>query len=260
MNRYLADVWQLRFFWFSLVCSDLRSRYRRSLIGVGWSLLHPIAMTTVLCTIFSQVFQVDPRSYAPFLAAGLVTWNFITAVLTQGCHCFLQGEPYIRQHPAPLAIYPLRIVLGSAIHLLLGLSVVIALVWFLHGFGNIPALLSLAPTLILFIITAWSLAICMGVLNVVFQDTQHITEIVLQILFYVTPVMYSADRLHARCPAWLINLNPLGAYLDLIRVPILNGRFPPAGSLAIAMVITTLAAAAAALTLRRFEGRIILYL
>ena len=59
MTDYVRDVWRLRYFWMSLVRNDLRSRYRRSLLGIGWSLLHPIAMAAVLCTVFSQVFHVE---------------------------------------------------------------------------------------------------------------------------------------------------------------------------------------------------------
>ena len=260
MTGYLRQVWRLRYFWMALVRSDLRSRYRRSMIGAGWSLLHPIAMTVVLCTVFSQLFHADVRTYGPFLLAGLVTWNFIVSVVNQGCQCFFQGEAYIRQYPAPLAIYPLRTVLGAGIHFLLGLTVVLLCAWIMQGFGNLPALLSLVPTLLLLFILGWSVAVCAGVINVLFQDTQHLTEVLLQILFYVTPIIYSADLLRERNLAWCVWLNPLASFLDLVRQPILEGRFPAADALAIAGATAVLAAAAATLMLVRLERRIIFYL
>src|SRR5215210_3734707 len=106
MLTYLAAVWKCRFFWFSLVKMDLRARYRGSVLGIGWSLLHPIAMTTILCLVFSKIFNADINYYAPFLMAGLTCWNYITGASLLGSQCFFQGECYIRQHPAPLAIYP----------------------------------------------------------------------------------------------------------------------------------------------------------
>ncbi len=84
-------------------------------------------------------------------------------------------------------------------------------VWCVNGFGNVPALLSLVPTLVLLFVIGWSLAVCMGVANVMFQDSQHLIEVVMQILFYVTPIMYpagAADGTAARVvvrplePAW----------------------------------------------------------
>ena len=62
MTGYLSKVWRLRHFWMALVRIDLRNRYRRSVIGIGWSLLQPIAMTTVLCVVFSQLFKADVRT------------------------------------------------------------------------------------------------------------------------------------------------------------------------------------------------------
>jgi len=260
LTRYLCRVWRLRYFWLALVRMDLRSRYRRSMLGVGWSLLHPIAMTAVLCTVFSTIFQTDVRSYAPFLLAGLVTWNFLVSVLNHGCQCFFQGESYIRQYPAPLAVYPLRSTLGAGIHFLLGLVVVLALVWALRGFGNLPALVSLVPTLVLLFILGWSLAVCLGVVNVMFQDTQHLTEVMIQILFYVTPIIYPAELLRARHLDWFVAINPVATFLELIRQPILDGTAPSPATLAMAAATTAAAATVAALTLWKAEGKLVFYL
>jgi lipopolysaccharide transport system permease protein len=257
---YLSRVWKLRYFWWALVRIDLRKRYRGSAIGMGWSLLQPIAMTVVLCTVFSQIFHSDVRTYAPFLLSGLTVWNYITAVMSQGCQCFFNGEPYIRQHPAPLAIYPLRVTLGASVHLILGILVVLSFAWCLHGFGNLRALIGLLPALALLLVFGWSLAICMGVINVLFQDTTHLTDILLQILFYLTPILYSADLLRHRHLSWFLGLNPLAAFLDLVRRPILEGRFPSWDTFALAGAGALLPAAVAVLLLSRIERRLVFYL
>ena len=85
--------------------------------------------------------------------------------------------------------------MGAGFHFLLGLGMVLVFVWGVNGFGNLPALLSLVPTLLLLFVFGWSLAVCMGVANVMFQDTQHLIEVCMQILFYVTPIIYPADML-----------------------------------------------------------------
>jgi ABC-type polysaccharide/polyol phosphate export permease len=257
---YLSRVWKLRYFWWALVRIDLRKRYRGSAIGMGWSLLQPIAMTAVLCTVFSQIFHAEVRTYAPFLLAGLTVWNFITTVMMQGCQCFFGGEAYIRQHPAPLAIYPLRVTLGASVHLVLGILVVLSMAWCLHGFSNLRALIGLVPALVLLLVFGWSLGICTGVVNVLFQDTMHLTEILLQILFYLTPILYSADLLRQRHLAWFLGMNPMAAFLDLVREPILEGRFPSWEVFALAGAGALLPAAGAALLLSRIERRLVFYL
>jgi ABC-type polysaccharide/polyol phosphate export permease len=128
MSAYVGAIWKCRFFWLSLVKMDLISRYRGSVLGICWSLLHPIAMTAILCVVFKYAFNMpNVRTYAPLLFTGLTFWGFFSSVVVQGCGCFFQGESYIRQFPAPMAIYPLRTVLGSAFHFSIGLLLAISI-------------------------------------------------------------------------------------------------------------------------------------
>src|SRR5262245_57795032 len=112
MLAYLAAVWRYRFFWLALVRMDLRTRYRGSVLGIAWSLPRPLAMTCILCIAFSSLFNVDLRTYGPFLLVGLTTWSYVVTCTVGGSQCFFQAETYIRQQPTPLAIYSLRTVLG----------------------------------------------------------------------------------------------------------------------------------------------------
>lgn len=260
MVGYLAHVWRLRYFWSSLVRIDLRTRYRRSVLGIGWSLLNPILMTVVLCAVFCPLFGADYRHFAPFLLSGLAFWNFLVSTASQGCHCFYQGEAYIRQHAAPLAIYPLRTALGTAIHGAAALSMAMVLTWCIQGFGNLPALLSLIPTLFLMLLLGWSLAVCCGITNVMFPDAQHLIDVLFQILFYLTPVMYPARMLAERRMEWMVRLNPLSSFLELLRAPILEGRLASWGAYATATAMVAILMALAALALSRMERRLIFYL
>lgn len=260
MGSYLVAVWKCRYFWLSLVKMDLRTRYRRSILGIGWSLLQPIAMTVILSTVFAKLLSQNVRDYAPYVMTGLAFWNYILSVTLQGCQCFFLGESYIRQHPAPTAIYPLRTALGATFHFLIALGLAIALTWFFQGFGNLPALVSLIPSLILLFILSWSVAVLAGFANVFFQDTQHLTEVGFQILFYATPIIYYKTTLMERNLGWVAQCNPVVTLLDLIRLPILEGVVPSATVFATASGIVFVVAAAAALTLSQCQRRLIFYL
>ena len=245
----------------ALVRIDLRKRYRRSIIGMGWSLLQPIAMMIVLCVVFSQLLHQNIRGFAPFLLSGLTFWGFVSAVVMEGCQCFLQGESYIRQQPAPLAIYALRSTLGAAFHFVVGFAIVLAFVWWLNGFGNLPVLLILVPYIILIFIVGWAVAVCMGLANVMFQDSQHLIQIAMQIAFYATPIIYPPEMLMGRrFVSWLIRVNPLAAFLELIRAPLLQGRLPSTWAVGMASLTTVVVVALAILALKRFEKRLIFYL
>jgi ABC-type polysaccharide/polyol phosphate export permease len=263
MGSYLAAIWRCRYFWLSLVKNDLRTRYRRSVLGMGWSLLHPICMTAILTAVFYKMFdqQEQPITvYAPFVLAGLAAWNYIQMVVNHGCHCFFLGESYIRQYPAPLAIYPLRTALGGTVHFLLALLVVVLFSWYLNGFQGMAALASLVPTVLLLFVFAWSAAVLAGVANVYFQDTQHLTEVGFQMLFYATPLIYYEKLLQDNKLGWFLSLNPLVPLLRLVRQPILYGKVPSLDNFVIAVAIVIITLVAAGWTLSRLQRRLIFYL
>src|SRR5205807_5217251 len=105
---YFQLIWALRYFWFSLVANDVRSRYRRSLLGVGWSLLRPLGMTAVFCCVFGTLLHRPIREYAPYILLGMATWQYLHEAVMLGCRSFLSGAAYIRQQQVPNAIFPLR--------------------------------------------------------------------------------------------------------------------------------------------------------
>jgi len=268
MHAYLTSIWNCRFFWLSLVQMDLRSRYRGSVLGMGWSLVQPIAMTTILCVVFMVIFGLHLREYAPYVFVGMTFWGYFTSVLVQGCGCFFQGESYIRQYPAPMAIYPLRTVLGSGIHFFIGLCLAVLL-----SLGTGPAdegisrlfqlraLPSLLPTFVLLFLLGWSVAILFGLLNVRFRDTKHLAEIGLQGLFYMLPIMIPAKQLEGRGRLILVfRYNPLTPFFDLLREPICYGHVPSLMTYTFAATVVLLLCAAAIFALKIEERRLIFYL
>jgi ABC-type polysaccharide/polyol phosphate export permease len=257
MTAYLRSVWSTRFFLMSLVKYDLNTRYRRSILGIGWSLLQPIGMTIVLCVVFHRLFGLNIREYGTFLLAGLAFWGFFTNAVILGCQCFFQAEPYMRQYPAPLAIYPLRSTLGAMFHLCMALGIVLLLTWILNGFGNVPMLLSLVPTLLVLIVFGWSVSTLAGLANTHFPDSQHLIDLGLQALFYMTPIIYPPEMLEAKGLGWLITLNPIASVLELIRQPILYAELPSALAIQTAAVLSTVLFGAASFALYKLQRQLV---
>jgi ABC-type polysaccharide/polyol phosphate export permease len=260
MTAYLSAVWRCRFFWLSLVRMDLRTRYRGSALGIGWSLLQPIAMTVILCTVFGTLWNMEMSEYAPSVMSGLTFWGFLTAVVVQGCQCFFLGEAYIRQHPAPMAIYPLRTMLSGSFHFALALLMVVVLGGIVHGYDSVWPVLSLVPTLAIMMLFGWSLATLFGLANVRFRDTHHLSEIGLQILFYSTPVIYLPQLLQRRNVAWVMDINPLVPLLTLLREPLVYSKVPAVSTYLGAAAVALVLAAAASFALRSQERKLILHL
>ncbi|HEY1376184.1 MAG TPA: ABC transporter permease [Gemmataceae bacterium] len=260
MTTYLATVWRFRYFWMSLVRMDLRTRYRRSLLGVGWSLMQPLAMTAIFCLVFPFFMHVSVREYVPHALTGLVCWSFVVGCAVAGCHTFIISEAYIRQCPLPLAIYPLRTSLGALFHLAMGMGVLTVVCTVMRGFPGVGPLLSLVPTLALMFVFGWAMAALSGTFNVFFQDTQHLAEVGFQILFYLTPIIYRLSDLPRHRLSWLLQWNPLVAFLNLVRAPLLDGAVPTPGQYLHAAAIAAALAAVAAAVLGRMQKRLIFYL
>jgi ABC-type polysaccharide/polyol phosphate export permease len=233
MFRHLSAVWSARHFLLALVKLDLRLRYRRSVLGVGWSLLHPISMTVVFTVVFSQLFgDGDPVGYAAFALAGLAVWNFLRDAATVGSKAFLVNEVYIRQSPMPYTVYTLRTVLAQAVHSSLALAVVVGLIAIWKGEAGVFVGLALAlPGLLLVVVAAWAVATIGAFVSAFFHDTAQIVEVACHIGFFLTPIMYRRTLLDSRGLGWVVDINPASLYLAVIRDPLLVG-VPPAGGLA----------------------------
>jgi len=260
MVDYIRQMWNCRWFWYSLVRMDLRSRYRGSVLGMGWSLLNPIAMTVIFCTVFATLLNQDIRFYAPYVMAGLAVWNFLLHSTLEGCQCFLRAESYIRQYPAPMAIYPLRNTLSHGFHFCLAMGLVIVLTVALRGWPGVIPIFSVFLTLPFFLVSGWAISVVFGLANIHFRDTRHLCEIGFQVLFYLTPIMYPISLLSERGLGWLVRLNPVVPYLELIRQPMLEARVADPMAWLFVALATTLLALTAGLALRSREPKVILYL
>lgn len=260
MRDYLKQVWAARYFWWNLAMSDLRSRWRRSFFGVLWSILQPLGLTALLALVFSRLFHADIGAYAPYILSGVIFWEFVGASLTNGALCFVQAEPYIKQCKHPLAIYPLRIVLGAMVVMMMGAVplVIWALVTMPQNFGLCwIAVLSFVP---LAALTAWPLSTLMAYTGVRFRDLPHAMGLILQALWFVSPVYFEESLFRRGGLGLLVDVNPIYHFLQLLRAPLLQGAWPTAANYAVVVLTLLLAMLLAALVGKNAEKKAIFYL
>lgn len=259
-KEYWIRIWQLRFFLWTMVQLDLRNRYKRSILGIGWSMLQPILMTVVLCTVFATLFQMDLTEYAPFVVSGLGIWAFIANSMTEGCNSISTGEKYIRAHPMPLAIYPIRTLLSISVQFLIILLLTVVITLFFKGYENPIAIIGIVPSLIILAVFGWSMGVIFGFANIHFPDTLHITVVVLQIVYYLTPIFYPPELINSTIVQTILKYNPLGVYVSIVRDPLVYSRFPPVGDLLYACVATAVCVLLAIRALVKYERTLIFHL
>ncbi|MBY0588728.1 ABC transporter permease [bacterium] len=260
-SRYVLDLWQLRYFWLSLVRVDLRHRYRRSVLGLGWSLLKPMGMTAVICVIFTTIFGAKLVEFAPFVLIGMTFWGFITETVLGGCTAFYSAEGYLRQAKLPLAIFPLRVALGAGFHFVVMIPIIFLAVSLTTGPPSWTAVLSLLTSLILLFVIGWGLALLSGLLTVAFPDMKHILELTLQIVFYLTPIIYPPSVLaEQRFGSAIMQANPFSHLLTLVRAPLLESVPAPSESLVVGWVFALILVGLSVVGITRTEKRLIYWL
>lgn len=238
MVAQLKAVWEYRYFWMSLVKMDIMLRYRRSVLGIGWSLLHPLAMTAVFCVVFSTLMNNgDWKQYAQETLTAMAVWAFIRDTSLQGCFSLIRNEAYIRQVPLPYAIYPLRTMLGSLVHYLITLAVVVAVVALMRGSAQPFVMLwAVLPAVLMTALFVWAVATIAGFATVYFHDVSHIVELGAQVLFYLTPIIYRKENLGKM--AWIADVNPVVPFIEMVRLPLVFGTLPDPTVYAYATALT----------------------
>jgi ABC-type polysaccharide/polyol phosphate export permease len=261
MVTQLSAVWRFRHFLLSLVRLDLRNRYTRSSLGVGWTVVQPIVMAGVFVVVFSGVLELSPERYVTSLLLGMAVWGFVRESLITGSGAFTAHETYIRQSLLPYALYPLRLVLGSAVHGGIALLVALAAVVLVDGSAAKLALLPVvAPALVLLVAAGWAAATLFAFAQSYFHDTRHLLDIGCQMLFFLTPIIYPPEVLVNKGVGWMARWNPVNLFLELIRTPLATGE-PPALKLYLyALAFTAGLAVLALAAIRRFQRTLVYHL
>ena len=205
--------------WGTLGWHDIKQRYRRSLLGPLWFTLSTAIMVCVLGALYSSILNQEIYSYLPFLAAGLVVWQFISSTVLEGCTVFIASSALIKQIDLPLTIHVCRVVWRNFIIMLHSLPIVILS---LLIFGVVPTneIFLLPFGLILLLLNAVWVTVVLGILCSRYRDVLPIVSNFLQVAFFFTPVMWSPEILKNR--VWISVYNPLYHLIEIIRAPILG--------------------------------------
>lgn len=238
IKEYFQGIWRDRYILWSLVNKDLQLKYRRSALGVAWAVLTPLGLVLIIGSVYSIIFGADPTVFIPSLFAGLNPWLFINVSADGGTMAFISAEGYLKQTTVNAQIFPLRTVLVGLVNLLYSILAFFAVYLFLQPdlFG--PKMLMFIPGLVIMFIFALSLANIAAVLNLNIRDYQPLQSLVLQGLFYATPVIFEASMLAQKGFELVYLLNPIYYVLEVVRTPLLGRTLPSLEVYIIAISIT----------------------
>lgn len=220
----LADVAaaaRRHWLWRSLAYYDLRRRYARTFIGPLWSALSLALVVGALTFLFWRPLGGALHSYPVSVAAGLAVWQFFLATLGEAPIAFAAWAETIRTTPLPLSVFVLRLVWRNLMLLAIQAPVVV-LVLLVSQVRPSAAVWTLVPALMLLGVAATGASLLLATIGARFRDAQPIVTNLLQLLFFLTPIFWVPEALPPE-RAWLIRLNPLTAFVDILRKPLLGG-------------------------------------
>lgn len=202
---------------------DIKLRYRGSLLGPFWLTLSTGAMVGSLGLLYATLWKADVRDYFPYLALSQVLWGFIGGVISDGSTVFTASESIIRSVRMPFFVHAERLMVRNA--LILGHNALVVVVVFAVFRKTVGlAALWIVPGLLLWVIDGLAIAMLLGAIGARFRDIPPIVVSLLQIFFFLTPIIWTPNQLSPSLN-WLLVGNPFFDVLEVVRAPLLN-RFP----------------------------------
>ena len=212
-----------------LISKGIKTRYKRSVLGVAWTMLHPLLTMTVLTLVFSGIFRFSNSDYALYVLSGLIAWSFFAQSTTAAAGDLLWSGGLISKVLVPKSVFAVSAVGTALINLLLAL-LVYALIAVALGRPIHPAVLLLPLPIVLLGLFSLGVGLAVSAAAVYFPDVLPTYEILLMAWMYLTPVIYPAELLPEGVRN-LLRINPLFHLIQPFRAILVEGRTPSVESL-----------------------------
>lgn len=227
MKEYWEKIYKTRYFWSHLAINDLKARFRRSKLGLLWTVLQPLLFTLILAFVFSTVFKQPMGSYSLYILSGIVVWDLMQTSVVGGGNSLFASEQYIRQFNHPISIYTLRYTILNMATFLMELIALVGWVCFFQPGNLLLAIFTVPLTLVLYFPLIWGIITIAGYSGAKYRDYPQIMVLVMQTIYYISPVFFKQEMfLTSDVLKWIMNLNPITHILNLVRYPFVYMKLP----------------------------------
>jgi lipopolysaccharide transport system permease protein len=254
----LGELWAQRELIYFLTKRELQVRYKQSFFGISWAVMQPLIYGFVFALFFGVVVKVPTPGdlpYAVFAVAGLVPWLFTAQAIQNGSTSLVQDADLISKVYFPRLALPVSKALSLLLDLAIALAVVIV-VTLIYGVAIAPTVYLVPAFLILGVITAFAIATLLAAVNVKYRDVQVVVPMLVQVLFFVSPVLYSGTLVGDQAgKAWsyIYSINPMASVVDGMRWALLDQPYPGTANILISVASAALILIGALVYFRRAE-------
>jgi len=250
----LGAGWRQRSLWGYLGWQDIKQRYRRSVLGPLWISISMGVIATAMGILYGALFGEPVHTFLPYVATGLLIWNFVNGCILEGSEVFIANEGLIRFLPAPISLHVYRLLWRQTLFFLHNLVIWLLLVVIFPQPLSATVLLAV-PAFLLLVINGLWVALLAGIIATRFRDIPPIIASLTQLLFFMTPIVWSYERLKSNPLAAYVELNPVMHFVEILRQPLL-GQPIVWRHWAVVGIITVVGCAVSLVCLRNYRSRV----
>ncbi len=228
-------IW-IRDLLFELIKKDLKVKYKRSILGVFWSILNPLLMMVVMSIVFSYLFRFEIKNYPVYILSGIIFWNFFSTSTNLSSFSLISNASLLKKVYFPRAILVISVVLSQFINLLYALIPLVFIMIIFKTPVNLSIIFIIFPLLFLLLFTI-GISLILSILSAYFTDIGYIYQIILLAWMYLTPIFYPASIVPDKYKIFLV-INPIYHILTNIREIIYYGTLPVMNSLLISFIFS----------------------
>ena len=258
MKTFLANFKQYTPLLSELVTRDIKTKYRRSVLGVLWTLLNPLLMMIVLSIVFSQLFgRFNIENYPIYLLSGQVIFNFFSESTSMSMSSIINNAPLLKKVYIPKYMFVLSRTISSAINLFASFAALIIVMLVMRAPLHYSVVLSVIPIVALIMLSV-GMGLILAALAVKFRDLVHLYSVFTTVLMYLSPVIYPIASL----PGWVANIvraNPITSILTMFRCFMLYGTMPDLFTICMTFIPSIVLFALGAYVFYRKQDDFILY-
>lgn len=239
MKKYIDNFFRFKPLLAELVSRDIKIKYRRSVLGVLWTLLNPLCMMIILSIVFSNIFKFDIENFPLYVLSGQVIFNFFNDATSSAMTSILFNASLIKKVYVPKYLFVLARIVSSFINLMASFCALLLVMIATRAELHWEMILSIIP-LTMLVVFSLGIGLILAALTVRFRDIMHLYAVFTTGLMYLTPVIYPMSMLPDLIKK-IVMLNPLTNYLIMFRDVMFYATLPTIGSLAIGFIEMALA-------------------
>ncbi len=234
----LKELYQYREFLKTNVKKDIRGKYKGSFLGVLWSFINPLLTALVYAIVFPFILKGSQDNYVTFIVIAILPWNWFTTVISQGTFCILANAGIIKKVYFPREILPISTATSGLVNFLISTPIILMFLLF-SGIGFSKYILFLPVIAIIQYLLTLAIIMITSAINVYIRDAEYIINFFVTMLFYATPVLYSADLFPKQFRQFLY-LNPMTTIINGYRDIFYYKQMPDCLALGIVFIISIL--------------------